>query len=52
LVGAAFARIPLLFKRGSCDLPGQSRLKTAPNIRNNKVSFPIKLAVFFGRMLA
>ena len=26
LVGAAFACIPLLFKRGSRDLPGQSRL--------------------------
>ena len=32
LVGAAFACIPLFFKRGSRDLPGQSRLKTAPTI--------------------
>jgi hypothetical protein len=46
LVGAAFACIPLLFKRGSRDLPGQSRLKTAPTVKNNKVSFPIRLAVF------
>ena len=39
LVGAAFSR----------DLPGQSRLKTAPTIKNNKVSFPIRLAVFSGQ---
>jgi hypothetical protein len=45
-VGAVFACIPLLFKRDSRDLPAQSRLKTAPTIRNNKVSFPIRLAVF------
>ena len=36
LVGAAF----------SLDLPGQSRLKTAPTIKNNKVSFSIKLAAY------
>jgi hypothetical protein len=40
-VGAAFSR----------DLPGQSRLKTAPTIQkqqiqNFKVSFPIRSAVF------
>jgi hypothetical protein len=46
LVGAAFACIPLLFKRGSRDLPGQSRLKTAPTINNNKISFSIELAAF------
>ena len=39
LVGAAFSR----------DLPGQSRLKTAPTIKNSKVSFLIRLAVFQAR---
>jgi hypothetical protein len=30
IVGAVFACIPLLFKRGNRDCPGKSRLKAAP----------------------